>query len=524
MPRIIHSTLTSLLLSVDDATYAEIVKRFSQTMGGGSEGLAKAQSYLDAIKIANSTEHRLGSVKELQKWLDENNIKGVTAEDMASEFGIRDHQWGRTKNRIDIDKRQFGEMDITTVDGQAITLTIDDFFETSAITIMDKYISQASGHIALAEKNLDIDEAMLIAGKGRGENVRIVQNDLQNLIGNPTLDEGATVTKVLRDGANYTVAVKMVTSVVSLVFENILLLSQMNGSGFRQAMNETARLLTKGWVKNSALSQSLQDITGGGNHMATLSYGSYRHLDDINMADAGYRGSAVGKTFSRVGEFFRDAVLTPLVYTSDIMSRINMVTQAREIYNIAHGKSIPAYRLKAYGITNEFLEKIKKRLKLNSNGDLAPIDTKDWTPDEINQFNKVMDNMTRKTIQETTMGGTGAWTRQTDVGLATSMMLKFPMEAIAQHGLFNLKGMLHGDPRAYANMFFAFAGGYISALIRSETLNRNYSEEELMMFALMSMPINPISVIDGINNPAMTDVFSISENYNKVAQITGLGK
>ena len=83
--------------------------------------------------------------------------------------------------------------------------------------------------------------------------------------------------------------------------------------------------------------------------------------------------------------------------------------------------------------------------------------------------------------------------------------------------------MMHGDPRAYANTFFAFAGGYVSALIRSEALGRDYSEEELMIFALKSMPLNMMGIWDGITNPAMTDVMAIEENFNKVSQIINTG-
>ena len=516
MPRFINGYMTSVLKSVDDDTFEAIVMQFSKTMDGDVE---KASEYLRAIRDANQSKRQLASIPELQKYLDEQGITRVSAEEMASEFGIRDAQWGRTKARIKINKQMFGEIKINTLDGDEVTLNINDFFEGSAVTVMQRYLNQASGHIALGQKNMTIDEAMAIAEKGTGHNATVMKNDLERLVGNPILDETAPTTKLIRDLNNYTTARRMVTSVISLAFESFLVGSQLNSQGFKQAVRNITKLMGKSGKDSELMNQMMNEFGVSGQHMKGLSFGAFHHLDDANMVGGTYRDSKGGALFSKMGEMMRDVILTPLVYMSDFLSKINAMNQMGEIYKLANGKKIPQYRLDAYGITPEFLEKMKGRLELNADGALKKIDTSGWSKEDMLEFQKVIDNMTRKTIQETTMGATGAWSRNTEAGMAASMLMKFPMEAFSQHGLFGLKGMLNNDPRAYTNFFMAFAGGYVSAAIRSEMLGRDYSEEELMMYALMSMPLNIFSLIEGVNNPAGVDVFSIGENANTVTRM-----
>jgi hypothetical protein len=178
-----------------------------------------------------------------------------------------------------------------------------------------------------------------------------------------------------------------------------------------------------------------------------------------------------------------------LIPASDFLTRVNLVDSINYLKQIADGLAdMPEYYRKAVGLDDATLDVIRRKVVLNENGNVKNIDS--MTRNEQIKLQNTINAMLQKRIQHTTYGGTPHWMRKSVLGTIAGTLVKFPMEAFRNHGIFDMKGMLvHRDPRAMMNTFMWFAGGYISSMVRYEMQGRDYTEDDLIMAGLMQMPL-----------------------------------
>jgi len=526
MPRVLRSgPLGTTLRSLDTANYEKVINAFATMMKGDKK---KAKLYVDLIREYGTSKNTMLSIEDLQKYIKDNNIQGLSANQAAEMLGIHSRvsqdgahiggQFGATKYRIEMDKTKFQPVDIVTESGEQINLNLRDIFVSNSIEVMSGFINKAAGYTAFADAGITPQAAYSTARKAiNPRNQKIIEETIDLLLGQPILDEASGTTKLLRDLTNYTVLMKMPFSVLSLSQEAAVVFSSANAQGWHTAAKEVKNIFMK-YGKSSAMLDELTNNTGWATHNYTGSYGVYNHLDEgSNLVDGSYRSTAAGKVFSQTGEMGRDIVLYNLgmIPISDWLTKVAMVTNATDLYKIANGtKKIPDYMTKAYGITPSDLQIFKKRLRVGSNGELEKLNLDTWDRSERLAFFKVIDNMNMKMVQQTTYGSTGAWTRNSTVGIATSALLKFPMMAYSNHGLFGAKGMVEGDPRQFGRQFMWFAGAYVNVLLRDALAGRESKPEDVMLKALWAMPIlGGFNVVEGVTDGAL---FETADSVNVI--------
>jgi hypothetical protein len=100
------------------------------------------------------------------------------------------------------------------------------------------------------------------------------------------------------------------------------------------------------------------------------------------------------------------------------------------------------------------------------------------------EFKNLIDNMMMKRMNASTMGTTGAFVRQSAVGVGMSAMLKYPMSAYANLGGFLGRGAMQGDAFAMTQIALWFQAGIVQAIIRNEIQGKDYDDNDLIIAGL----------------------------------------
>lgn len=523
MPRYFRNNeMRVLLRSLDKPQYDSFVKQFAKMMDGDS---SKAKQYLEIMTTPKDVTKRITSLDEIEEFITAQNITKLTADEVADALGIGTTRSGRTKARIRIDKGKFETIRVTTTSGETATVNLNDIFVNNAVETLDRYFNSQTGHVAFADAGWkSIDEVRDVANQAINSKNSVVMNDvIDALIGEPILNLGSDSAQMLQTLSNFTVASKMPMSVISLIQETFNSIIKARGGMFKTAMSESVNIFKK-HGESSAIVDELMSHMGQGMHRYSASYGSFSHMGEgiDNMLTGTHRASVSGVA-GKFSEITRDTVLynLGLVPVSDFLTRINLVDSASYLHDIAHGsKTMPDYLKKAIGLTPDLESMLRGKLVKNK-GTLQKMGISEWDRVDQLEFRKLIDNMMQKRIQQTTMGGTPHWGRSGTFGIVVTQLLKFPLQAFSNHGIFDLKGsLIHKDPRAMGAMMAWFSGGYIAAALRAEIQGRDVDDNDLLLAAVRSMPI--VGGVEGVYR-SLTDapaMFGAMGSFNQGMQDT----
>lgn len=522
MPRYFRgSSIRVVLRSLDARQYDSFVQQFAKMMDGD---ISKAREYLEMMTESKDVKKRMTSMKDIEAFIEKKNLTSLTADEVAEELGIGTSRSGRTKARIDIEKARFEPITIKTLDGNTVTLNLNDIFVNNSIETLDRYFNSQSGHIALADVNFkSVDDARSAANEAvDGKNSKVLNDVIDNLIGEPIMDLHSDAAKSLQLASDFAVALKMPMSVISLTQETFNSIVKARGGMFKTAMEEVTNIFNKQGT-SSAIVEELMDITGQGAHKYSASYGAFSHMGEgiDNMVTGGH-GTTIKGVAGKFSEILRDTTLynLGLVPVSDFLTRINLVDSASYLHDIAHGtKTMPDYLKKAVSLTPEIEAMLRTKLVKDNNGVLQAMGVRNWDRADRLALADVVDNMMMKRIQQTTQGGTPAWGRDNMLGVVATQLLKFPIQAFSNHGIFDLKGsLIHKDPRAMGAMMAWFSGGYVAAALRAKIQGREVTEDDLLLAAVRSMPL--VGGVEGIYR-SLTDapaMFSAMGSFNQGMQ------
>ena len=506
MPRYFRSTEMNVhYRNLDVRNQKSFIDQFAKMFVGRDGDMAKAKvkakEYFEMMTDVGESRQRFTNIKQIEEYIKDKGITSFTAEELAKDLGIASSQSGRTKTRIHINKSGFQTIVVKDMDGNTVKLELNDIFVNNSIEAVDRLLNSQTGHIALADAGFkSVDKAIEEAHKGAPDNAKVMEDIVNVLVGKPILDVSSKSAHMLENISNLTVAMKMPLSVISLTQEVFNTLVKSQGGIWQEMAREGVNVFKK-HGESSALVDELMRFMGQGNHRQSASYGAFSHVangvDNMNTATAG--------GFNKMSQIARDTVLynLGLVSVSDFLARINMVDSASYLHDLAHGsKKISPQLRQAIGLTSKFEDTLKTKL-IKKNGKLQKLDLDSWSRADQLEFKKLMDNMMQKRIQQATLGGTPHWGRSGTAGVIMTQLLKFPLQAFTNHGIYDLKGVLvHQDPRAMASMFAWFTGGYMASLLRSEVKGQDRTDDEHIMMAMLSMPL--VGGFQGIYN-SLTD-------------------
>lgn len=504
--------ITSILANATPSSRAAFVKEFSKMLTKSTNPENVAEVYINAVanSVNGAGKKGISSIEDIRKVAETHGFGDDVVNEIADALGVGGDKFGRLKNRIPMDKRMFKGVTIEYIDGTApYTVALDDIFEQDIMNIMTDYLNKASGQVAFADMGYkSIDEAMeIVAGSGaKPKVITEVMNDIQALSGSPVIDYSSTINKVMRDVGNMVMGTKMITSTISLAPEALATAFKLNKSGWRGVFQNLNKNLLGEYGDDSFMMKSLTEEKGLGlgTHQYGASYGAYKSIDEVGNVSGGEVGLDV---FSKVSEVVRDFTLhtLPFVRTSDFLTKVNMQDSLQALYNHSRGTNVfKDYEKTSFAISPR-VEELLQRLELNEKGHVKYFDVSKWSRSDRIDLYTTLDAMLQKRIQQSTMGTTASYSRQTALGVVASVLIKFPMSAYSNIGSFLGRGMMAGDANAMLQTSLWFGGAAIGTMARNELYGRDYDENDIMMAALLSHPFaGAYGTSIGLMNPAPT--------------------
>lgn len=440
---------------------------------------------------------------------------------------------GRFKDRYNIDPRQFGTFDIVIGD-KTTTIGISDILETDLNILFDSYSKNLSAHIALAKSNprwssytVAYDDILKVSNPTVQ---RTLTRELDSLLNKNMYDTSETGAKISTIAKNVSSFVFLPLAVVNTVAENLKLLHKTThyGMGFSMALKQFAKTTTDFGYDSSFVSR-MSDFFGMGKDMkiSKLGYrdtfepvhsvGDYNTgiIDDITVASSRLRDNLF--MYNQLGK------MTDLDRMWSMELNINILAQY-----LNGATKINPIDLKVYGITDDTFKILKDKLPLNGKGYVKAHDPyKDgWSQLEIDEYQKVINNMVQTDIQMHTRGGTAHYTRSSPFGNAISAVMGFPMQAYATHASRDVRGMTHGSLEHYMSTALWFAGGYATYYIKAGLQGKEIDDDEALEYALKNMPVASIDVVPTmLTDPIYTSAFQQLEKspvntYNMLIEMS----
>jgi len=493
VPRI-HKGLefANKITGISESSKKALVSRFAEMLTHTPEKrrLAVAESYIDNMIKRDMTTSKTFSRDSRETLTKSLKAKGLNDEEIDEVLSAISGSYGRTKARLYMDYGKFKSLPVE-INGETVNLTIDDIFISDISSASNTLFNQAGGHIAFAANGFpSVDDAIaLIRDANMIESHRsIVLNDIFATIGVPSIDYSQTANVVAKNISNIATAKMMMFSTISLMSEGyVYIANTIRNAGVIDGMKNLANSV-RGFGDDSFIASDIpfgKDGLGLGQSRYSSTYGQFRTFDEFSNQNSG-----VGR-FSKFTEMWRDFTLHTLPFsrTSDFLSKANLQDVLDRLEAHISGKdTLKDYELSAFPISKRMEKYLKENLKLNKQGHVKFFDYTKGDFSTKDEFKNLIDNMMMKRMNQTTMGTSGAFTRQSALGVAASSMLKYPMSAYSNLGGFLGRGTLQGDAFAATQIALWFQAGIVQSIIRNEIQGREYDDNDLVVAGLMNMP------------------------------------
>ena len=411
------------------------------------------------------------------------------------------------KARIPLDLTLFKNFDIT-INGEKKTFELSTLFERDAEVIFNHYSNAMEGHIALAKVGITNYTDALAIGATQSDNgvSKIFENSINTLLGKTNYDVSTTLSQSMNSVSNLTPLTGMQLSSVLQIYEAgmIAIRSAKNFKTFMTGITETVNVL-KNRGSNDPEVRTLMTLTHMGSSIMTNKL--HARLVDDAVSHAETYGKGAMADFEAGTRMAKDVSMIAylLAPITDIGHRVALKTNMRTLVKVAFGKKeLSKILTETYGITDDALARIRA-LPFNKKGE--------WTdavdvalladPKTADDLGRIVFNMTNSQMLMPTLGGTPNMFRESALGKGLSTLLSFASNSASNYGIRHVKGISTGDVGTMIDIVMWFGAMMIAESLRDAIKGRERTEQELMMAALMQMPITGmVGTISGMSSPA----------------------
>ena len=457
------------------------------------------EMYLGGGVTLDKVDDLVSSLVMRFKQGDMNIIGGkntITEDDIANRF----------KNRANMDMSRW--KDFTIGDYK---VSIDDLMELDLYNVADRYTNEMFGHIALARNGFPTHANAYEAVRNSGASdkaQREMNQAIDILIGKPPIDFNSDGAKLAAIGKNVAVPLFLTTGAVNMIQEVGTM--AIKASPHKGSLMFMLSNLTKGLLSHGLDSKVVQDIIdyhayGLEHEMGKISFrGYYDSLGNVGNPNTGFLDDAMDATTTLRDKTF---VFNAMSKISTVLERTSVAMRANQLARYINGKEkIAPHLLEVYGISKADEDLLLPVLELNNKGHLKAFKTDEWTKEQLWAYDRIIDNMKLTDIQEHTMGGTPAWSRNSELGYAFSALLGFPMQAFSNHAMRLIKGTMRGSFESYAEAMVWFATGYAVYHAKMAIKGEEPDEDEAIKYAFMMMPMTGFEAgYSAFTNPIMPD-------------------
>ena len=403
---------------------------------------------------------------------------------------------GRLKSKTILDENF--SMKLIDMDGKAVDVRMDDFFENDARLLMDLYTRQMSGRIGLAKMGIrsdadfeklldDIDTEAIqngMAADPRLQKEKQWLRDVYNhIVGSPMSSEvygtSERVLKALRDW-NFIRMMGQVGFAQAAEMGNTLGYAGMRAmSKHMPSLREVIRM-AKGGQFDDQFARDLINMGGLGGEMAAM-HPMARHADDV----AFHAGLTKAEEFLAHGRH-GIAMVSGLAPITNMLRQISARSFVQKFSDYARGldkiKKGDWRGLAWAGIdevnSKQVFADIKKYTKVT--GKTSKVDSIDWekwqaeSPESYELFRMAIWRESKRVVQEASIGETAPWMHST-IGKILTQFRGFMLVA-------HSKQMLYGIHRRDMSVAMAFLASTLFAglsYVAQNAINFAGNQEEL---------------------------------------------
>jgi hypothetical protein len=393
-------------------------------------------------------------------------------------------QIGRVKSRIAMNLNHLDGV-VMNVNGVSKTLNLDDFVERDSYNIMQQYLNEYSGAVALARKSYkteaELNMAIADAPPALQRKLMAVRD---SILGRPLLDDPTgELSKFTSTVKNIVLAKAMPLITLSTAPElfSTLAKSMVNGVAFKQMSREIKNIMKKHDADDFMMAQ-WAEVTGRGRSVVSHDTSLRGVMDFDNIPDG------VGMVEKASAQLRDRAIMwSQLPKVTDLYERVTLAYVHDALAKHIHGvKRLSDKRMKQYGITEKTEKLLSKHIKLSEKGNTKNYDLKDFSAAEKDELGKILNAMVNANIQRTSVGGTPLFFANDNLGRVFGTLMGFGVNAYSNLGL---RGLYNRDMETFVNSGLWFAGAYMGVIARAAIDGREVSEEEATLKAFLNMPI-----------------------------------
>lgn len=497
--KLIHEAITKSVIAKQKIQNAEIAKATAEHLIGFFEDTASKKGKYGDKEIGDLISHLK---TQFGDEIDEGIIAGF--------FSKSTEATGRLQYRIDLD---LGFLDNMTINQNGIKTTFNkgDFVERNSYNIMQQYLNEMSGSIALAKKNFkseaDLDRVILSAPIEVRETLTKIKD---SLMGRPLLDDPHNLgNQIVASIRNVAIAMSMPLIVLSTSPEFLTVTARalVSRSGFKQYSRELKNIF-KQYDKDDFFINELSKITGLGSSQISHDL-SLRGLENMDNAIEGL--STVEKTTAKM----RDIAIKTfgLPKATDFYERVEMAMNYEKLGRIVNGRdTISSKKMKQYGITAESIEMLKAHMKISNKGKLKQFDISSMAKKDQEELGKIIKNMVNSRIQKTTLGATPEFFLDNSFGKLLGTMMGFGLNSYTNLGM---RKAYNRDMDSFMSSGIWFAGAYAGVLAREKVTGNENTQTERIVKSAMNMPmLAPLSIPSALNGAGVNTMANMGDTLD----------
>jgi len=470
-----------------DANVESLMKSFEQTSDG---------------RRGQSHDEVFGKIEDLLK-------AGVDEAMVEAKLAKYADRHNRLKGRIDLDVMDLDGLKLIDGNGDELILELGNIVDRSSMSVFTNSAYSNYANVAMSRKGFNSrTKAMRHIDLITKDNP-IAKRDLEDItdmiysrrINNES--EGANHV------ANSLVDATIVANLGAVAFSTSV--EVMLTFALRNPIKGFTNALKVGFGNKNDFLTTIQDkIPLGISHI--INKGNVRGFEPEDATAMFNDRSA----FSKATHDMKMATISysGLSRISDFLQKVNLVTHTEILADFLNtGKGLSKNRLTGYGIDDNTIALLQNKFTFK-NGNVQTPDFDKWSDVEIGAFANIISRMNEEVTLSRTIGGSGLWQARSNAGKLASSMLGYSTQLVSKQLVRGMKAM---DVQTAKTTLLTIMGAYAGLYMRSQVEGKNYTDEQLMTYAILNIPVaQPYSILMGLSNPVVVQTTQDMANAFKI--------
>lgn len=436
----------------------------------------------------------------------EEGVDSKTIEARLAKYADRNN---RLKGRLDFDVKDLDGLKLVDGNGDEFILDLTNIVDRSSLAVFTKNAHNNYSHIAMGKRGFPSRSSAMkhidTITKNNPEAKRDLEDITNMVYGRRINNESEGANKVTNALVAFNIVANLGAVAFSTTVEALLTIALRNPiKGFMNSIkvgtgNKNDFLVTI----QDKVPLGVSNIINKGNVRGFETNDATEAFDAKSILESGAHKAKMA-TIAYSG----------LSKISDFLQKVNLVTHTEMLAEFLQtGKGLSKNRLNGYGINDDTIALLQNKFEFK-NGNVQTPNFDKWTEAEVEAYANIMRRMNEEVTLTRTIGGSGLWQVRSNVGKLASSMLGYSTQLVSKQLVRGLKAM---DMQTAKTTLLTVMGAYAGLYMRSQVEGKNYTDEQLMTYALLNAPIaQPYSILMGVANPSITQTTTDITNAMKI--------